>query len=89
LEGATLSNKALTLSNDISMPLPPTLFKWKHKTSDKEESASKSDTVALPVYLNDTRADILFSIDLAVPSNVPQNVWYQRGVALSVWKSNI
>merc|ERR1740122_775785 len=39
-------------------------------------------TINLPVYLNATRSDVLFTADFAVSQGENEQVYYQRGVAL-------
>ena len=87
LEGAAWTQKGLQLTNDISMPLPPVKFEWKHR--ENEQTESKGNAISLPIYLNETRAEYLVAVDLEKPSDVHSNVWYQRGVALSVWRVNV
>lgn len=36
----------------------------------------------LPVYLNSTRAELLFTVDLAVASGQSPHSFYERGVAV-------
>jgi len=86
LEGAAWNGKSLQLTNEISVELPPVKFTWVLKREDLHTS---NDKVALPVYLNETRADFLVAVDLTKPSDVPTITWYQRGVALSAWKPDI
>jgi dynein heavy chain 1 len=83
LEGAGYQRNQLVLSNDISTPLARTKFTWKHRT---ESQTSKVGKVSLPVYLNDTRADFLVAVDFDAPQEIPFDTWYQRCVALTVWK---
>jgi len=85
LEGAAWKNKSLSLTNDISQSLPLARFTWKLKSSED----TKGGKLALPAYLNDTRAEFLFSVDVDAPSDVPRTVWSQRSVALSCWKSSV
>ncbi|KAH3764595.1 cytoplasmic dynein heavy chain [Pelomyxa schiedti] len=48
-------------------------------------SAPPTPLLTLPVYLTETRADVLFTIDARTPS-IPPSVWIQRGVALCCWR---
>jgi len=93
LEGASWKDNALSLSNEIATSLPPTKFTWKFKSPDANVPDPKSKTstnrVQLPVYLNDTRAEFLFSVELDSPRDMKANSWYQRGVALTVWRSSV
>jgi len=88
LEGGAVwdpKGKCLALSNDISTKLPPAKFLWKLRTEEKKEG----NKVTLPVYLNETRSEFLFAVDVNAPTDILNHVWTQRGVALTVWKSTI
>uniref|UniRef100_A0A6Q2WQB4 Cytoplasmic dynein 1 heavy chain 1 n=1 Tax=Esox lucius TaxID=8010 RepID=A0A6Q2WQB4_ESOLU len=77
LQGATHGNNKLSLSNDISTELPLTQLRWV-----KQLSAEKKHMVTLPVYLNFTRADLIFTVDFDIaPKEDPHN-FYERGVAV-------
>jgi len=89
LEGATWSNKKLELAHDISCSLPPTKFTWRYKTEKLTEQSPNDNKINIPVYLSDTRAELLFSVDLDAPKDVPRIAWFQRGVALTVWKPTL
>ncbi len=86
LEGAAWNGKSLQLTNEIAVALPPVKFSW---TLKKEGGETSHDKVSLPVYLNDTRAEFLVAVDLAKPSDVPTIAWYQRGVSLAAWKTDL
>lgn len=81
LEGAAWKS-GLALAHDISQPLPPTKFTWKRKG----ESGPKTNKLAVPVYLNETRAEFLFSVDVESTGEVTPITWCQRGVAMTVWR---
>lgn len=88
-------SKSLTLQNEISSQLPMTRFQWlfrppKEEDSPTEDSTHREGKITLPVYLNETRAEYLFSVDLPVQKDsVPTTTWFQRAVAINVWKANI
>lgn len=42
----------------------------------------RSDKLTLPVYLNSTRAELLFTVDLAVAPAQSPHSFYERGVAV-------
>ncbi|XP_070577189.1 cytoplasmic dynein 1 heavy chain 1-like [Ptychodera flava] len=79
LQGASCSNNKLNLSNTISTELPATSFSWIRVGSDKSPT---DGTINLPVYLNHTRADLLFTVNLTPAKDVKANTFYERGVAL-------
>jgi len=75
-------NGKLCINDATSFQMPPVRFTWILR---KEAKKDKKLYVTVPCYLDDTRSKFLFSIDLERPKDVPINVWYQRGVAISVW----
>ncbi|KAJ5078911.1 intein-containing cytoplasmic dynein 1 heavy chain 1 precursor [Anaeramoeba ignava] len=89
LEGAIWKNNCLAISSDISNPLPRVQLRWVPNQENELNVKSKvgSDLINLPVYLNNTRKELLFSLDLTTPKDVPIQTWYQRGTALIVWSS--
>lgn len=40
-----------------------------------------ADIVQLPVYLNQTRVELLFTVDMKTTGEVPSRSFYERGVA--------
>jgi len=79
LEGASWKNGQVVMGADISSNLPPLIFKWIQIGTNPK---SKNILVTVPVYLNDTRAELLFPIDLEAPSGITPQIFYQRAVAL-------
>lgn len=78
LQGATCSNNKLSLSNAISTVLPITQLRWiKQTNADK-----KANVVTLPVYLNFTRADLIFTVDFEIATKEDPRSFYERGVAV-------
>ena len=78
LQGAQCKNNQLLLTSTIMMDLPLTLLRWIRNTSE----AMRSGKLTLPVYLNSTRAELLFTVDLAVAPGQDPHSFYQRGVAV-------
>lgn len=78
LQGATCKNNMLLLTNTIMTDLPLTLLKWV-RVGSAEHRPGKLN---LPVYLNSTRAELLFTVDLAVASGQSPHSFYERGVAV-------
>lgn len=60
------------------MDLPLTLLRWIRNTSE----SLRSEKLTLPVYLNATRAELLFTVDLAVAPGQDPHSFYERGVAV-------
>jgi dynein heavy chain 1, cytosolic len=73
-------SKSLELTDELTSQLPTLKFKW--VKGEKLVSAKKdSGDITVPVYLNSTRKNMLFSIKLK-SGKIPTHVLYQRGVAL-------
>ncbi|XP_055846761.1 dynein heavy chain, cytoplasmic isoform X3 [Episyrphus balteatus] len=77
LQGAQCKNNELLLASTIMMDLPVTILKWVKANSDVRVSK-----LTLPVYLNSTRTELLFTVDLAVAAGQDQHSFYERGVAV-------
>jgi dynein heavy chain 1 len=63
LEGAAWSTDKLVLNDGEAVRLSPSQIRWVQL-----EEAPKGDLVSLPVYLNNDRSDVLFTIDLPFDS---------------------
>uniref|UniRef100_A0A8C1TYY4 Cytoplasmic dynein 1 heavy chain 1 n=1 Tax=Cyprinus carpio TaxID=7962 RepID=A0A8C1TYY4_CYPCA len=77
LQGATCTNNKLSLSNPISTELPLTQLRWM-----KQINTEKRNMVTLPVYLNFTRADLIFTVDFDIANKEDPHHFYERGVAI-------
>ena len=74
----------LSLSNIITTDLPNTCLTWKHVggvIGSTGDTSSGTDFVQLPVYLNQTRVELLFTVDMKTTGEVPSRSFYERGVA--------
>uniref|UniRef100_G1PMK1 AAA+ ATPase domain-containing protein n=1 Tax=Myotis lucifugus TaxID=59463 RepID=G1PMK1_MYOLU len=78
LQGAMCSNNKLSLSNAISTVLPLTQLRWVKQTNAEK----KANVVTLPVYLNFTRADLIFTVDFEIATKEDPRSFYERGVAV-------
>jgi dynein heavy chain 1 len=78
LQGAQCKNNQLLLTSTIMMDLPLTLLRWIRNTSQ----TMRSGKLTLPVYLNSTRAELLFTVDLAYAPGQEPHSFYERGVAI-------
>ncbi|KAH3850556.1 hypothetical protein DPMN_092971 [Dreissena polymorpha] len=80
LQGAVCKQNKLQLSSTISTDLPLTLLRWVRLDSIE---GGKDVKVTLPVYLNATRAQLLFTLDLATEGqgSGKDHSFYERGVA--------
>ncbi|EFA77050.1 cytoplasmic dynein heavy chain [Heterostelium album PN500] len=85
LEGASWKNEVLTPTHELSTPIPTTTLTWRDK-DDPIFSENQQGKLSVPVYLNDTRSELLFSIDLPFQSGTTKQSWYQRSVSISSWK---
>eukprot|EP01113_Clastostelium_recurvatum_P011812 TRINITY_DN1605_c0_g1_i1.p1 TRINITY_DN1605_c0_g1~~TRINITY_DN1605_c0_g1_i1.p1 ORF type:complete len:4689 (+),score=1530.43 TRINITY_DN1605_c0_g1_i1:285-14351(+) len=85
IEGASVKANVLSLSNELSVPVAPVCFEWVNKDDPSLVSAGAT-TISVPVYLNETRSELLFAIDMAIAKDIPIQTWYQRCVAMSAWK---
>ena len=78
LQGAQCKNNQLYLTSTILTDLQVTLLKWVRKSSHSH----KEDKILLPVYLNSTRSELLFTINLNIAPNQDSHSFYERGVAI-------
>ncbi|XP_016335882.1 cytoplasmic dynein 1 heavy chain 1 [Sinocyclocheilus anshuiensis] len=77
LQGATCANNKLSLSTSISTELPLTQLHWM-----KQSNTEKRSMVTLPVYLNFTRSDLIFTVDFDIATKEDPHHFYERGVAV-------
>ncbi|XP_016305378.1 LOW QUALITY PROTEIN: cytoplasmic dynein 1 heavy chain 1-like [Sinocyclocheilus anshuiensis] len=77
LQGATCANNKLSLSTSISTELPLTQLHWM-----KQSNTEKRSMVTLPVYLNFTRSDLIFTVDFDIATKEDPHHFYERGVAI-------
>lgn len=89
LEGAGWSEtaKTLTFSRDHRKALSLCQVCWTRcpDGAPKGFGGEGSPAVAVPLYLHDRRQELIVTVELPVPENVPPLVWRQRGVALLAW----
>ncbi|XP_066142886.1 dynein heavy chain, cytoplasmic isoform X6 [Euwallacea fornicatus] len=78
LQGAQCKNNQLLLTSSIMSELPITLLRWV-RTADDKQSGSK---LSLAVYLNSTRTELLYTVDLNIAPGQDPHSFYERGVAL-------
>ncbi|OWF47212.1 Cytoplasmic dynein 1 heavy chain 1 [Mizuhopecten yessoensis] len=79
LQGAVCKKNKLQLSTTISTDLPVTLLCW-----IRLDGAKKEGKVTLPVYLNATRGQLLFTLDFDTEGegSGEGHSFYERGVAM-------
>lgn len=83
LQGAVCVNNKISLSTNIVNPLPVAVLKWQ-KASEVATAVSNSTKISLPIYLNATRADLLFTINMEteVDKSQTDSSFFMRGVAV-------
>ncbi|XP_050421392.1 dynein heavy chain, cytoplasmic isoform X3 [Adelges cooleyi] len=79
LQGAQCRNNQLLLTSSIMTDLPVTLLRWTHVST---EECLRPNKLSLPVYLNSTRSELLFTVELDVAPGQDHHTFYERGVAL-------
>ncbi|XP_037557869.1 dynein heavy chain, cytoplasmic-like [Dermacentor silvarum] len=78
LQGAKCVQSRLSLTSTIFTELPLTTIRW---VKYQEEDAGQA-MVTLPVYLNSSRTELLFTVDLPAADPRESHSFYERGVAL-------
>jgi len=76
-------DRKIRLTSELSANLPTMLLRWLRKDASKAKGKDEStnDFVMLPLYLNRSRQNLVYSLKLPT-FGLPQFTWYQRGVAL-------
>jgi len=77
LFGAVCRSNQLSISAEISTNLHLTRLRWVKK-SDMSDTAK----IVLPVYLNSTRQNLLFTVDLPTKEGQKIHEFHERGVAI-------
>jgi dynein heavy chain 1 len=82
IEGAEwdYSSNKLIMTDNLFCQLPPFLLKWNIR---KDTDLGKM--FPIPVYLNNMRKNLLFSVYIKNDSVLSDSDWYQRGIALISW----
>ena len=82
IEGAEwdYSNDKLIMTDNLFCQLPPFLLKW-----NIQKNTDLSKMFPIPVYLNNMRKNLLFSVYIKNDSVLSDSDWYQRGIALISW----
>jgi len=80
LQGAQCRNNQLLLTSTIMMDLPVTLLRWTRASPGAE--VVRQGKLSLPVYLNSTRTELLFTVDLNIAPGQDHHSFYERGVAV-------
>ena len=80
MQGAECQANTLSLVDTIITDLPDTRLQWTKIDPMNPPTISGND-VNLPVYLNQTRRELLFTVDMSTSGAVPARSFYERGVA--------
>ena len=95
LQGAEVRQNQLQITSKIFTQLPLTCFKW-IRTSDEYKQLSNhtsttinNNKVTLPVYLNSTRSELLFSVEMELCPGESDFTFYERGIAFICSSSTI
>ena len=86
IEGARWEGDTLTESKTLNNEVATVKCTWV-KTSNEERGTIQDDLILVPMYLNKTRANLLFSVKLKRGS-MSRNFLYKRGVALIAWNGD-
>lgn len=81
IEGAQWTGESLEASNQLTSNLKMLKCTWVKSESVQNDESS----ILVPVYLNQTRQNLLFSVKLNRGS-LERNFLYKRGVALITWR---
>lgn len=69
--------QAVAVQRHLHRP-PLTQLRWLKQTNAEK----KASVVTLPVYLNFTRADLIFTVDFEIATKEDPRSFYERGVAV-------
>ena len=85
IEGAEWSyeQNKLIMTDSLFSQLPPFMLKWSVKSAD-----GMKNMFPIPVYLNTMRRNLLFSVYISNESELSNEDWYQRGIALVSWNKS-
>jgi len=74
------TTRILELTDELRYHLPTLKFRW-IRVNRADKGVEKDNEVLVPVYLNKSRANLLFSVKLK-RGNISKKVLYQKGLAL-------
>lgn len=80
LQGAVCSHNELKISSAIVTDLHVARLRWLVKSGAQVHTKARS--IYLPVYLNATRSDVLFTANFALAEGQLETVFFEKGVAL-------
>jgi dynein heavy chain 1 len=83
IQGGAWTGASLSMSKELTNTVKTIKCTW-IKINPADKYKLNDDQIFVPVYLNQTRKNLLFSIKLNC-ANIPRNNFYQRGIALIAW----
>lgn len=78
LEGATTKDNKLYLTTEMATEIPKASLRWARKDALNKQA----EYISLPVYLDSTRTDLLFTVEMQPDGQEDVFVFFERGVAL-------
>jgi dynein heavy chain 1 len=77
LQGAVCENNRIKFSSEIVNDLSVCVIKW---SKQDRTLTNRQNTIVLPIYLNLTRSELLFKIEMATVQN--EKDFFMRGIAI-------
>jgi dynein heavy chain 1 len=87
VECAELAGDKFIPSDALLNPLPPIIFTWVCENNNSFIIQEKEKQIVLPLYLNNSRDELLCSVFVKKDSSIPDLKYYQRGASLAAWSS--
>mmetsp|Transcript_12145 Transcript_12145/g.29873 ORF Transcript_12145/g.29873 Transcript_12145/m.29873 type:complete len:4768 (-) Transcript_12145:256-14559(-) len=91
LHGASLAQSTLIVTNEVYKELPFAHFQWTVTSEDvkvdgvKGEGEEREEEISIPVYLDQTRRQYLFEVQLPFEKQYSKEIFSQRGTCITVW----
>jgi dynein cytoplasmic 1 heavy chain len=95
MEGAAPEGtRGICVGDQIATALSPIRFSWKPASQQQQQqqvddSSGAASRISVPVYLNQTREQILFHVDMLTSPSSTSALWFQRSVCLQLWFSSL
>lgn len=81
LQGALCQNNKISLSPNIVNNFNVSVIRWSREANDDTDAKTATGfKINLPIYLNSTRSELLFTIKMDTDQN--ENLFFMRGVAI-------
>ena len=87
IEGVEWDHRGIVISDNMSSRLGNVQFSWV-KCEPGDQKKLNEGEIFIPLYLNNTRNNLILSLKFTLPSNCPvgPKKLFQRGIALISWK---